>query len=164
MKSIHIHGCFCIISLMTCLDPSTLYNIQCAFDWSITAFSGTLFLMWTASFQVPTILDKQGAQLLAVAFLVVSRTWVSDRIASLNGIFSYDYSIFWKLMCKLLKWKIVLSGTTVKFVLEQDKASFIRLIGLSVLQSAASAFIAPSIRLLLQVHLGLQFLVSSTSD
>ncbi|KAE9604779.1 putative fatty-acyl-CoA-transporting ATPase [Lupinus albus] len=70
---------------------------------------------------VPTVLDKQGAQLLAVAFLVVSRTWVSDRIASLNG-------------------------TTVKFVLEQDKASFIRLIGLSVIQSAASSFIAPSIR------------------
>uniref|UniRef100_A0A0R0HLA9 ABC transporter D family member 1 n=1 Tax=Glycine max TaxID=3847 RepID=A0A0R0HLA9_SOYBN len=70
---------------------------------------------------VPTVLDKQGAQLLAVAFLVVSRTWVSDRIASLNG-------------------------TTVKFVLEQDKASFIRLIGLSVLQSVASSFIAPSIR------------------
>ncbi|MED6137180.1 ATP-binding cassette sub- D member 1 [Stylosanthes scabra] len=70
---------------------------------------------------VPTVLDKQGAQLLAVAFLVVSRTWVSDRIASLNG-------------------------TTVKFVLEQDKAAFIRLIGLSVLQSAASSFIAPSIR------------------
>ncbi|XP_027334741.1 ABC transporter D family member 1-like isoform X1 [Abrus precatorius] len=70
---------------------------------------------------VPTVLDKQGAKLLAVAFLVVSRTWVSDRIASLNG-------------------------TTVKFVLEQDKASFIRLVGLSVLQSAASSFIAPSIR------------------
>ncbi|QHN81675.1 ABC transporter D family member [Arachis hypogaea] len=70
---------------------------------------------------VPTVFDKQGAQLLAVAFLVVSRTWVSDRIASLNG-------------------------TTVKFVLEQDKAAFIRLIGLSVLQSAASSFIAPSIR------------------
>ncbi|TKY47653.1 ABC transporter D family member 1 [Spatholobus suberectus] len=70
---------------------------------------------------VPTVLDKQGAQLLTVAFLVVARTWVSDRIASLNG-------------------------TTVKFVLEQDKASFIRLIGLSVLQSAASSFIAPSIR------------------
>ncbi|TKY60288.1 ABC transporter D family member 1 [Spatholobus suberectus] len=70
---------------------------------------------------VPTIFDKQGARLLAVAFLVVSRTWVSDRIASLNG-------------------------TTVKFVLEQDKASFIRLIGISVLQSAASSFIAPSIR------------------
>ena len=30
--------------------------------------------------------DKQGAQLLAVAILVVSRTWISDRIASLNGI------------------------------------------------------------------------------
>ncbi|KAK7318604.1 hypothetical protein RJT34_03307 [Clitoria ternatea] len=70
---------------------------------------------------VPTIFDKQGARLLAVAFLVVSRTWVSDRIASLNG-------------------------TTVKFVLEQDKAAFIRLIGISVLQSAASSFIAPSIR------------------
>ncbi|XP_025985394.1 ABC transporter D family member 1 isoform X1 [Glycine max] len=70
---------------------------------------------------VPTIFDKQGARLLAVVFLVVSRTWVSDRIASLNG-------------------------TTVKLVLEQDKASFIRLIGLSVLQSAASSFIAPSIR------------------
>jgi hypothetical protein len=38
--------------------------------------------------QVPTVFDKQGAQLLAVALLVVSRTWVSDRIASLNGIFS----------------------------------------------------------------------------
>ncbi|ESW35638.1 hypothetical protein PHAVU_001G251800 [Phaseolus vulgaris] len=82
---------------------------------------------------VPTILDKQGAQLLAVALLVVSRTWVSDRIASLNG-------------------------TTVKFVLEQDKASFIRLIGLSVLQSAASAFIAPSIRhLTARLALGWRF-------
>lgn len=38
------------------------------------------------AFQVPTLLDRQGAQLLAVAFFVVSRTWVSDRIASLNGI------------------------------------------------------------------------------
>ncbi|KAJ9132191.1 hypothetical protein P3X46_034280 [Hevea brasiliensis] len=70
---------------------------------------------------VPTVLDKQGAQLLAVAVLVVSRTWVSDRIASLNG-------------------------TTVKFVLEQDKTSFVRLIGVSILQSAASSFIAPSLR------------------
>lgn len=40
----------------------------------------------TPCFQVPTVFDKQGAQLLAVAFLVVSRTWISDRIASLNGI------------------------------------------------------------------------------
>ena len=38
------------------------------------------------------------------------------------------------------------SGTTVKFVLEQDKASFLRLIGVSVLQSAASSFVAPSLR------------------
>jgi len=38
------------------------------------------------------------------------------------------------------------TGTTVKFVLEQDKAAFIRLIGISVLQSAANAFIAPSLR------------------
>ncbi|KAI4317255.1 hypothetical protein L6164_025142 [Bauhinia variegata] len=70
---------------------------------------------------VPTLFDKQGVHLFAVAFLVVSRTWVSDRIAQLNG-------------------------TTMKLVLEQDKASFIRLIGISVLQSAASSFIAPSIR------------------
>ncbi|KAL8475087.1 hypothetical protein ACS0TY_031493 [Phlomoides rotata] len=70
---------------------------------------------------VPTVLDKQGAQLLAVAILVLSRTWISDRIASLNG-------------------------TTVKYVLEQDKAAFIKLIGVSVLQSAASSFVAPSLR------------------
>ncbi|XP_076946754.1 ABC transporter D family member 1-like [Bidens hawaiensis] len=70
---------------------------------------------------VPTVLDKQGAQLLAVAILVVSRTWISDRIASLNG-------------------------TTVKYVLEQDKAAFIRLIVVSVLQSAASSFVTPSLR------------------
>lgn len=31
------------------------------------------------------MLDKQGAQLFAVALLVMSRTWISDRIASLNG-------------------------------------------------------------------------------
>uniref|UniRef100_A0A0V0IZK6 Putative ABC transporter D family member 1-like n=1 Tax=Solanum chacoense TaxID=4108 RepID=A0A0V0IZK6_SOLCH len=74
---------------------------------------------------VPRLLDKQGAQFLAVALLVVSRTWVSDRIASLNG-------------------------TTVKFVLEQDKAAFLRLIFISVLQSAASSFIAPSLRHLTQ--------------
>ncbi|KAG8373362.1 hypothetical protein BUALT_Bualt11G0016300 [Buddleja alternifolia] len=70
---------------------------------------------------VPTVLDKQGAQLLAVALLVLTRTWISDRIASLNG-------------------------TTVKYVLEQDKAAFIKLIGVSVLQSAASSFVAPSLR------------------
>ncbi|KAL6554848.1 ATP-binding cassette sub- D member 1 [Orobanche gracilis] len=70
---------------------------------------------------VPTVFDKQGAQLFAVATLVLSRTWISDRIASLNG-------------------------TTVKYVLEQDKAAFIRLIGVSVLQSAASSFVAPSLR------------------
>lgn len=52
----------------------TLVNHQC------------IFLMFIACFQVPTIFDKQGARLLAVVFLVVSRTWVSDRIASLNGI------------------------------------------------------------------------------
>ncbi|XP_040937829.1 ABC transporter D family member 1 isoform X7 [Gossypium hirsutum] len=80
-----------------------------------------LYYLEESSEEVPTLFDKQGAQLLAVALLVVSRTWVSDRIASLNG-------------------------TTVKHVLEQDKAAFIRLIGISVLQSAASSFIAPSLR------------------
>ncbi|KAL6624578.1 hypothetical protein ACP70R_031899 [Stipagrostis hirtigluma subsp. patula] len=72
---------------------------------------------------VPKLLGKQGGQLLAVGILVFSRTWISDRIASLNG-------------------------TTVKFVLEQDKAAFIRLIGVSVLQSAANSFVAPSLRTL----------------
>ncbi|KAG4212107.1 hypothetical protein ERO13_A02G143400v2 [Gossypium hirsutum] len=70
---------------------------------------------------VPTVFDKQGAQLLAVAFLVATRTWLSDQIATLNG-------------------------TTVKYVLKQDKAGFIRLMSISVLQSAASAVIAPSLR------------------
>ncbi|EPS63905.1 hypothetical protein M569_10876, partial [Genlisea aurea] len=75
---------------------------------------------------VPTMLDRQGAQLLAVAALVLSRTWISDRIASLNG-------------------------TTVKYVLEQDRAAFVRLVGISVLQSAASSFVAPSLRRLTTV-------------
>lgn len=38
------------------------------------------------------------------------------------------------------------AGTSVKYVLEQDKASFIRLTGISVLQSAASSIVAPSLR------------------
>ncbi|CAL4971967.1 unnamed protein product [Urochloa decumbens] len=70
---------------------------------------------------VPKLLDKQGGQLLAVALLVFSRTWISDRIASLNG-------------------------TSVKYVLEQDKAAFIRLTGISVLQSAANSIVSPSLR------------------
>jgi hypothetical protein len=40
----------------------------------------------------------------------------------------------------------ILPGTTVKFVLEQDKAAFIRLIGVSILQSGANSFVAPSLR------------------
>ncbi|CAL9054400.1 unnamed protein product [Musa banksii] len=70
---------------------------------------------------VPSLFDRQGMKLFAVALLVVSRTWISDRIASLNG-------------------------TSVKYVLEQDKAAFIRLTGLSVLQSAANSFVAPTLR------------------
>lgn len=72
---------------------------------------------------VPKLFDRQGAQLFAVALLVVSRTWISDRIASLNG-------------------------TTVRYVLEQDKKAFIRLTGVSILQSAASSVVAPSLRYL----------------
>ncbi|XP_019415077.1 PREDICTED: ABC transporter D family member 1 [Lupinus angustifolius] len=104
-------------------SPSTNHSISPSVVPQIRGNTRVLPLRVAAMCKVlvPTVLDKQGAQLLAVAFLVVSRTWVSDRIASLNG-------------------------TTVKFVLEQDKASFIRLIGLSVIQSAASSFIAPSIR------------------
>lgn len=47
--------------------------------------------------------------------------FVQDRIASLNG-------------------------RTVQLVIRQDKPAFIRLIGISVLQSAASAVLAPSLR------------------
>lgn len=72
---------------------------------------------------VPSLYGKQGGQLMAVALLVIARTWISDRIAHLNG-------------------------TSVKYVLEQDKAAFIRLTGISVLQSAASAVVAPSLRYL----------------
>lgn len=70
---------------------------------------------------VPSLLGKQGGQLLAVTLLVVARTLISDRIANLNG-------------------------TSVKHVLDQDKAAFIRLTMNSVLQSAASAVVAPSLR------------------
>ncbi|KAI8014748.1 ABC transporter D family member 1 [Camellia lanceoleosa] len=70
---------------------------------------------------VPIVLDEQGAQLLAIAVIVILRTWISDRIVSLNR-------------------------TTVKYVLEQDKAAFTRLIGVSILQSAASSFVTPSLR------------------
>lgn len=34
----------------------------------------------------------------------------------------------------------------MKHVLQQDKAAFVRLVGVSILQSAASAFLAPSLR------------------
>nr|CAB3498440.1 unnamed protein product [Digitaria exilis] len=37
-------------------------------------------------------------------------------------------------------------GTSVKYVLEQDKAAFIRLTGISVLQSAANSIVSPSLR------------------
>lgn len=47
--------------------------------------------------------------------------WLQDRIASLNG-------------------------RTVQLVIRQDRPAFIRLIGISVLQSAASAVLAPSLR------------------
>lgn len=39
-----------------------------------------------------------------------------------------------------------LNGRTVQLVIRQDKPGFIRLIGISVLQSAASAVLAPSLR------------------
>lgn len=102
---------------------------------------------------MPTVLDKQGAQLLAVAVLVVSRTWISDRIASLNGMnlplmfcISRRLDDFIYTTSPLINRCFDFSGTTVKYVLEQDKATFVQLIGVSVLQSAASSFVAPSLR------------------
>jgi hypothetical protein len=53
-----------------------------------------------------------------------------------------------------------LTGTSLKHVLHQDKAAFIRLTGISVLQSVASAIVAPSLRSLstsLGPHLAFPF-------
>ncbi|KAJ4715706.1 ABC transporter D family member 1-like [Melia azedarach] len=111
------------VSEVIAASPSVDHNVPLPVFPQLKSAPRILPLRVAAMFKVlvPTVFDKQGAQLLAVAFLVVSRTWISDRIASLNG-------------------------TTVKYVLEQDKTSFVRLIGVSVLQSAASSFIAPSLR------------------
>lgn len=56
-----------------------------------------------------------------LALIIVTRTALSDRIANLNG-------------------------TTVEYVLQQDVKAFARLIGVSVLQSLASAITAPSLK------------------
>ena len=50
------------------------------------------------------------------------------------------------LSCLLQDRIASLNGRTVQYVIRQDKAAFIRLIGISVLQSAASAVLAPSLR------------------
>ncbi|XP_039120434.1 ABC transporter D family member 1-like isoform X2 [Dioscorea cayenensis subsp. rotundata] len=104
-------------------SPALERNIQLPIVPQLQKTPRILPLRAAAMFKVlvPTLLDKQGAQLLTVALLVMSRTWISDRIASLNG-------------------------TTVKYVLEQDKIAFMRLIGISVLQSAANSIVAPSLR------------------
>ncbi|XP_008807661.1 ABC transporter D family member 1-like isoform X2 [Phoenix dactylifera] len=106
-------------------SPEIQYNVPLPMVPQLQSAPRTLPLKVAAMFKilVPTLLDGQGAQLFAVALLVVSRTWISDRIASLNG-------------------------TSVKYVLEQDKAAFIRLTGISILQSAASSIVAPSLRYL----------------
>jgi hypothetical protein len=43
------------------------------------------------------------------------------------------------------------TGTSVKHVLQQDKAAFVRLVGVSILQSGVSSFLAPSLRSLLTI-------------
>jgi ABC-type uncharacterized transport system fused permease/ATPase subunit len=66
--------------------------------------------------------DKQWlVRVSTVAGVVVLRTLLQDRIASLNG-------------------------KSVDLVLRQDLPGFVRLIGVSVLQSCASAVLAPSLR------------------
>lgn len=60
-------------------------------------------------------------RLSTVSSVVILRTLLQDRIASLNG-------------------------RSVDLVLRQDLAGFLRLIGVSVAQSAASAILAPSLR------------------
>ena len=60
-------------------------------------------------------------QLAAIVAVVAARSLLQDRMAALNG-------------------------RTVEYVLRQDKPAFVRLIGLSVAQAAASAVLAPSLR------------------
>eukprot|EP00850_Spirogloea_muscicola_P015567 SM000120S25716 [mRNA] locus=s120:398087:406079:+ [translate_table: standard] len=72
---------------------------------------------------VPSIDDRHGSHLVLLAGLVVIRTLLSDRIASLNG-------------------------ASVSHVVKQDRKAFLRLIGVSVLQSLASSVTAPSLRYL----------------
>ncbi|EIE25187.1 hypothetical protein COCSUDRAFT_65142 [Coccomyxa subellipsoidea C-169] len=60
-------------------------------------------------------------QLSAILVVVSLRSLLQDRMAALNG-------------------------RTVEYVLKQDKAAFVRLIGLSVAQALASAILAPSLR------------------
>ncbi len=58
---------------------------------------------------------------------------------------SYAFADFSLLRC--LQDRIAsLNGRTVQLVIRQDRPAFIRLIGISVLQSAASAVLAPSLR------------------
>ncbi|KAF5960513.1 hypothetical protein HYC85_001722 [Camellia sinensis] len=111
------------ISKLIAASPPVNHDVPLPLVPQLQAAPRILPLRVAAMFKilVPTVLDKQGAQLLAVAVLVISRTWISDRIASLNG-------------------------TTVKYVLEQDKGAFTRLICVNILQSAASSFVAPSLR------------------
>ena len=68
---------------------------------------------------------RQGAgrNVAAIFAVVAARSLLQDRMAALNG-------------------------RTVEYVLKQDKPAFVKLIGLSVAQAAASAVLAPSLRAL----------------
>ena len=73
---------------------------------------------------VASILFGKGrgrGQLAAIVGVVAARSLLQDRMAALNG-------------------------RTVEYVLRQDRPAFVRLIGLSVAQAAASAVLAPSLR------------------
>ncbi|KAJ6737190.1 ABC TRANSPORTER D FAMILY MEMBER 1 [Salix viminalis] len=75
------------ISEVIAASPNTDYDVPLPIVPPLQRAPRALPLRVAAMFKilVPTILDKQGAHLVAVAFLVISRTFVSDRIASLNG-------------------------------------------------------------------------------
>ena len=96
-------------------------------------------------FQVPSLYGKQGAQLISVACSCTNLDFWSNCILEW-----WVRTLYWCIhacyndvsQAELWSWL----GTSVKHVLEQDKAAFIRLTGVSVLQSAASAVVAPSLR------------------
>ena len=96
---------------------------------------------------------SQAQQLASIAGVVLLRTWLQDRIASLNGR-SVEHVLRQVRLATLLFLLVhghycpVAANACARAgrVHPQDRAAFVRLIGISVLQSGASAVLAPSLK------------------